>query len=1485
LKSENWDQVKSLLDDALELPLEEREAFLERACAGKQSLHQEVLSLLNAPTDWVSFIDEPLFDSLATPEEQVTHSFGAWRIVEELGRGGMGVVYLAERADQTYHRKVALKVLNSGLGSPEAIKLFERERQTLAGLEHPNIARLYDGGVSEEGVPFFVMELVEGEPIHAYCDRLDLDVRERLKLFLQTCEAVAFAHQNLIVHRDLKPSNILVSSDGVVKLLDFGVARNLDSGVDQTRTQSGMQAMTPEYASPEQLQGRRVSTQTDIYSLGVILYALLTGQRPYTFPTTSREEINRVVCEVAPEKPSVAVTLKRTPQEVDGQSSQRDRGRSGGQTARLARNLRGDVDNIVLKALRKEPERRYPSVEAFGADIKRYLEGFPIHARPESLLYSFGKLVRRHLFAAASLAAIALLVSAFIVTLVHLNQKIGHERDRAEIETLEANYNLSSAFNERAGISLGKGNPTEAWLGSLAALSLKIPATRDVPEARGRFLDPRMAGMKRLLWTSPVIPKHVRIATNPDGSLLALAGTEDIVRLLSTQTGFQEKLLFGASLGITDMDFSPNGAWLAAASERKEVFVWNVGNGSFRSYDFGHQGAISCLAFSPDSHLLASGDGDGNVVIQSLTGKAESSRHELGSGIHDLLYAKDGKTLYAALDKGLVRFSPGKQARETLAEGHSAAVTVLAWTNTGLLVSGGGDGMVVFRNPQSDKIVARKKGHNGPVRSLKSNPGGQLISSGENLQVWDTHSFQAEILADLANLRDVSLGPTGAVNALDNAGVLFRHHLDENQSLAQPVGHNAFVKDVVFSPDSSILASGSNDGVIQLWNKQGTSTSLRGHQVMVTGLAFSPNGKLLASSSLDGQIVLWNPKTAGMVHRFNVPKTFVQGLSFSPDGTRLAIAEAKQIRLWDMSFYLAETSLSKASGLSRGKPSSSNSIGLLTGPAVIDCFAFSPGNNHLASGSTLGLIRIWDVATGRLVRVLDNDSNTVTGLAYSPDGNTLVSVSLDQTVSLWDLKSMGKGQASANPVSSFQGHAEAITGMSISANGERMVTTSADKTMKLWNFDALLASKLSREGKKGPSPSSFEVLAGHTGMVFASAFSPDGTRLATGSEDTTVRLWDVEAAFSTDLLSGHSKSVVGVAFSPVSSLLATASVDYTVCLWDTTQAAPLDILRDHSDSVFGVAFSPDGARLASAGRDRTVRLWDLSDENRVKPAGVLSGHSAGVINVDFSPDGRRLASASMDRTVRIWNPATMAVIGILQHQAPVVDVAFSPNGISLASSSQDHTITLWDSIKQTRTHHLRGHTKQVETLTFSPDGKCLASASRDKTIRLWDPETGSLVAILRGHSSRVYGVAFSPNGRWLASTSADHTVRIWNAADHQLIAVLQANKREVNRAAFSFDNSLLATTSDDEKVLLWRMGNMLEPHQGQDPRLWYKELLQRSLYHHAYRIDGFRLRPQPHMRLYGGSMPLKSTAWDHLDQPQPSATDLATWLMDPPSRR
>jgi serine/threonine-protein kinase len=425
-----FDRIVAMFAAAIALPSDEWAEYLQAACPDDPDLWQEVLEMLIAKERAFSWFDS-LANRLHVGAEEVTQGLsregeriGPYRIVREVGRGGMGAVFLAERADSQFEQRVALKLLRRGRESEQALRRFLTERRILSRLEHAGIARMLDGGSTPDGLPYFVMEFVDGRPLGQYCDERCLPLRERLRLFIEIGEAVEYAHANLVVHRDLKPGNILVTSEGAVKLLDFGIAKQLDGSARLEAagmTELGMVPLTPEYAAPEQLNGQAITVATDVYGLGTVLYELLSGRRPFVLKERTLPELLRLVVDTEAEPPSVASTCD--PEIAARRSTKPER---------LRREMAGDLDTICLKALAKEPVRRYSSVGQLLADVRGYLNGMPVSARRDTAGYRASKFVRRHRAGVAVVASIFVLVTGLSIALAVQSASLVRERDKAQ---------------------------------------------------------------------------------------------------------------------------------------------------------------------------------------------------------------------------------------------------------------------------------------------------------------------------------------------------------------------------------------------------------------------------------------------------------------------------------------------------------------------------------------------------------------------------------------------------------------------------------------------------------------------------------------------------------------------------------------------------------------------------------------------------------------------------------------------------------------------------------------------------------------------------------------------------------------------------------------------------------------------------------------------------------------------------------------------
>jgi len=470
---ERLQEILRIFEEAAQEPQAERAAFVARACGDDTEARKAVEEMLDADARNTSFLDEPVIKheeesdgsgAKASRSELHGRTIGPYRLLQRIGQGGMGAVYLAVRDDKAFTRRVVIKLVRAGMESEDLNRRLEIERQILAGLDHPNIARIYDGGTTEEGLPYFVMEYIDGERIDTYCDRNRLSVHERIGLFMKICSAVQSAHQNLVVHRDLKPSNIMVTAEGEPKLLDFGIAKLLNpemigSQVEPTVTWNRM--LTPHYASPEQMRGQMITTASDVYSLGVLLYQLLTGLLPFRFADRSPREIERIFAEQEPERPSLVADGRRSGTRVGSEDgTTEDAAHQRSSTPReLARQLGGDLDSILLKTLREAPRQRYASVSHLAEDLQRHLDGLPVRARQGNWSYKAGKFVRRNRRAVTLAALFVGFVLAVSAVMAVMLKRVAYQRDQVTVER-----NLAREERDRAELERRKKEVFLEWI-------------------------------------------------------------------------------------------------------------------------------------------------------------------------------------------------------------------------------------------------------------------------------------------------------------------------------------------------------------------------------------------------------------------------------------------------------------------------------------------------------------------------------------------------------------------------------------------------------------------------------------------------------------------------------------------------------------------------------------------------------------------------------------------------------------------------------------------------------------------------------------------------------------------------------------------------------------------------------------------------------------------------------------------------------------
>ncbi len=715
------DKAKVIFLDAIEKYAPEQWAcYLDEACAGDGPLRARVDRLLRARAQLGSFHEAPKPSLVATTDEPLTERpgtlIGPYKLMEQIGEGGMGLVFVAEQ-QQPVRRKVALKVIKPGMDTREVIARFEAERQALALMEHPHIARVLDAGATASGRPYFVMELVKGVPITQFCDDNRLTPRQRLELFLSVCQAVQHAHQKGIIHRHVKPSNVLVTShDGtpVVKVIDFGVAKAVGQQLTEKTLYTGFAQMigTPLYMSPEQagMSGLDVDTRTDLYALGVLLYELLTGTTPFEgarLRQAGYDEIRRIIREEEPVKPSTRISTL-------GQAATTVSGNRQSDPKKLGQLMRGELDWIVMKALEKDRNRRYETASAFAADVQRYLHDEPVQACPPSARYRLRKFVRKHktwLATAAAFAALLLLgvaastwqawratqaealaIAAEAVAIAERDDKEQARQAEAE-QRAEAQQqrDAARALNERLQRTLYAAHMNlahNAWETPTGAERVRQLLEQHRPQAGETDLRGfEWYYLYRLCHTEILtLQGHTRdvltLAYSPDGKRLASGSGHESrrapgeVKVWDAQTGQELRVLQGHSNRVSSVAFSPDGKRLASASGDNTVKVWDPQTGqellTFRE----HSRPVTSVAFSPDGKRLASASSDKTVKVwDARTGQELFSLQGHTDDVNSVVFSPDGKRLASASDDQTVKVWEAQTGQELLTlKGHTNLV-------------------------------------------------------------------------------------------------------------------------------------------------------------------------------------------------------------------------------------------------------------------------------------------------------------------------------------------------------------------------------------------------------------------------------------------------------------------------------------------------------------------------------------------------------------------------------------------------------------------------------------------------------------------------------------------------------------------------------------------------------------------------------------------------------------------------------------------
>ena len=1353
----------------------------------------------------------------SAPPAQAGERLGPYKLLQKLGEGGMGLVYLAEQ-EHPVKRRVALKIIKPGMDSGEVLRRFETERLALALMDHPNIARVLDAGTTDNGRPYFVMELVQGLPITRHCDREHLTPHERLALFIMVCQAVQHAHQKGIIHRDLKPSNILVATfDGrpVPKVIDFGIAkaigRNLTEGTHFTEL--GQIVGTLEYMSPEQaeLNSLDVDTRSDVYALGVVLYELLVGSPPFTtqqLRSAAFTEMLRMIREVEPLKPSDKLSSSDHLPAIAASRRLDPR--------QLTRMVHGDLDWIAMKCLSKDRGQRYGAANELAMEIQRYLADEPVQAGPPSAVYRLRKFVKRHQGPVLASTGLGLLLALGALGTgwglqeaqrgrQAAEQAISGEKEASDRAAGAEKTALVLADNEKAALAQVEAKQRAATFQGYRAecakhanaMDLALRAWEQHDLLRTEQLLDAVPGPFQQTWETRFVRELCRRMTVP-------------------LTGIAESALSADGLSIVTSDDAGVATWDAPTGKKKRTFP------------------------SPKAPVAISRDGSTIVIEQNVWDATNGRKKFALKGHADHLFriaiSADGKQI-AAVSKGKV------DTHDLTIWDGATGLEKFTFLNVGKCMAMSADGQTVVTGAGADiklwsvrsgKELRTLKGHASAVASVAISADGQRVVSADmsptdfgggdrarEVKIWDASSGQETrtIKGERDEAINVALSGDGKTIAMfaqlvtkDQPGLITVWNADTGRQLGSLRGHTGDVQAVAIDADGArVLSLGADrtgeHSSLRIWSMvaRPESLTLQGHKGPVLSVSISGDGKRIASGGDDQTVKVWDGLSAQPSLSIDGHTSEVRSVVLSADGQRILSGSGPlqggvhgEINAWDAR-------------------SGKTQFALECELPVFSLASSLDGSSIIAGGGTRGAgelpmfgeLAIRDGRTGRPERTLgdgvtnkdEKSTLAINAVAMSRDGRTATSACVDGTVIVWDTVT---GQARVRRREQFAAKCVAMSsdaGQIASGNG---------MDVKVWDAQ---------------TGNDQLILRGHTAQVHSVAFSSDGQRLISGSEDQTVKVWDVRTGQEMLSLRGHTDAVTSVAHG--GERIVSGSSDGTAKLWDAPATA--EVLRlAHSQPLTAVAISVDGRFIVSgcgwmgAGGPSELKIWDAqTGEQKFS----LQGHEHYVHSVGISANGERVVSSDM-ATIKVWDGLTgqqkLSINGEFDQ------MALSADGQTIVSASGDFgkpgQLKTWDRATGKQKRSLKGHTGQIYRVAISADGQRISSAAwrPDKSgapgggfeAIVWDVVAGKPLLTL---SDPKAVFAISSSGERVISVVADR-IKFFDTKSGQEVATLAGNWNDQKVKAISADGRrLICETQSGTKLIDARSGRGcadIQPYSG-----------------------------------------------------------------------
>ncbi|MEO2015875.1 MAG: protein kinase [Fuerstiella sp.] len=1048
---------------------DDRRSYVHDACGDDTDQFHRVTALLRGFDRNSPFLESPVSElhrSLDLAHQlEVPAQIGPYKICEQIGEGGMGVVYLAQQIEPV-RRKVALKVIKPGMDTRQVIARFEAERQALAMMNHPGIARILDAGMTSEGRPYFVMELARGIRIDKYCDDARLTLRDRLNLFIDVCSAIQHAHQKGIIHCDLKPSNILITlHDGapVVKVIDFGIAKALNHDLTERTlfTHASELIGTPTYMSPEQIEMSvlDIDTRSDVYSLGVLLYKLLAGVTPFdkeTLNSASYDEMRRIICENDPLRPSRRVNT-RDNELISAISERRTT-----DTHTLSLSMQQELDWVVMKALEKDRSRRYESASSLAADLRRYLDGDVVHACPPSAAYRLQKYAKWHLILLST--GILLVETLLIATGISVSYAIQANAAKALSDDRAVELEKQSAElmtqRDRADEAAQLARENEAYARQLAyAADIRLAAeawergdVRQYTDLLDQYADPKDGeDLRGFEWW-----------------YLRQLGTVHYQTIVASVGGWY------------CLDHSQNGRYLAAGRRDGAMGIWDAHTYEQLAILNGHADSVGDIDFSPDGNRLASIGDDGLIRIWTVPEGKEFLSFPVSKGVaHGVRFALDGSVLVSCTEEPGIRI----------------------W------------------DPESGQLIAELSTDGAEFYELAISPNGQTCAaSGEDWKygVWDLKTrskLRGREAAYPFRCLDFPLDRPLLIAGMDNNSIEIRDHETAGTPIvATFMGHSDNIEDIAFHPHGTIMASCDRAGVIRSWNLddsegridennyQGLPFVFRAHSSRVWALEYSPDGDRLVTAGNDGTIRAWTVRANAVEE---LPMTRPVAAGFTPDGHELVVAGKPGFTIWNR-----QTDESRSFG------TEFQDLGRF--------LALSPDGNTLAADHADGAVRIWNIETGKVVQLISAHDGYLERVEFSPDSSLLITAGWEGTCKIWDVSTgdlqrvinvpphcedarfapggqtfaistendaMIYNTLSGQRLHLLRGHQNTAECVAFSPDGRWLATASHDRTIRLWDTT---------------SGELEHIIPAHQNKIYSVAFSPDSQTIASGDKNGRV---------------------------------------------------------------------------------------------------------------------------------------------------------------------------------------------------------------------------------------------------------------------------------------------------------------------------------------------------------------------------------------------